>query len=91
MCARARVVIVRDSPPPTPLHTRVSQTVFPRAAAAGERQWSYDVVTTSDAAYVQERLQAFRCLMLERGIPCAPVTNANAREAPSGPGSCTTQ
>ena len=69
----------------------VLQTIFPRAAAAAERQWSYDVVTTSDAPYVAERLQAFRCHMLERGIPCAPVTNGKARDAPTGPGSCTSQ
>ena len=64
------------------------QTIFPRAAAAAERQWSYDVTTTSDAPYVLERLQAFRCLLLERGIAAAPVTNAEARAAPAGPGSC---
>jgi hexosaminidase len=66
----------------------VQQTIFPRAAAAAERQWSYDVVTTSDAAYVLDRLKAFRCLLLERGIAAAPVTNAQARAAPTGPGSC---
>jgi hexosaminidase len=66
----------------------VLQTIFPRAAAAAERQWSYDVVTTSDAPYVLDRLQAFRCLLLERGIAAAPVTNAEARAAPAGPGSC---
>jgi hexosaminidase len=63
-------------------------TIFPRAAAAAERQWSYDVVTRSDAPYVLARLQAFRCLMLERGLGAAPVGNAKAREAPAGPGSC---
>jgi hexosaminidase len=67
------------------------QTIWPRAAAAAERQWSYDVVTNSTAPGVVERLQAFRCLMLERGIPAAPVTNANARSAPAGPGSCMAQ
>ena len=69
----------------------VLQTIFPRAAAAAERQWSYDVVTDSSAPGVAERLQAFRCLLLERGIAAAPVTNAVARSAPSGPGSCMTQ
>ncbi len=69
----------------------VLQTIWPRAAAAAERQWSYDVVTDSSAPGVVERLQAFRCLLLERGIPAAPVTNAGARTAPAGPGSCTLQ
>ena len=69
----------------------VLQTIWPRAAAAAERQWSYDVVTNSSAPGVADRLQAFRCLLLERGIPAAPVTNKVARSAPSGPGSCMTQ
>lgn len=69
----------------------VLQTIFPRAAAAAERQWSYDVVTNSNDPLVALRLQAFRCLLLERGIPAAPVTNAQARQAPSGPGSCMAQ
>ena len=69
----------------------VLQTIWPRAAAAAERQWSYDVVTNSNAPGVQERLQAFRCLLLERGIPAAPVTNVGARAAPAGPGSCMAQ
>jgi len=69
----------------------VLQTIFPRAAAAAERQWSYKVVTTSGAPDVAERLQAFRCLLLERGIPAAPVTNPTARSAPAGPGSCMMQ
>ena len=68
--------------------SNVLQTIFPRAAAAAERQWSYDVVTTSDAPYVLDRFLAFRCLLLERGIAAAPVTNAQARAAPAGPGSC---
>jgi hexosaminidase len=69
----------------------VLQTIFPRAAAAAERQWSYDVVTNYTAPGVTERLQAFRCLLLERGIAAAPVTNIFARSAPSGPGSCLSQ
>lgn len=69
----------------------VLQTIWPRAAAAAERQWSYNVVTNSSAPGVSDRLQAFRCLLLERGIPAAPVTNPTARQAPGGPGSCMTQ
>ena len=68
----------------------VLQTIFPRAAAAAERQWTYDIPSAS-AVGVADRLQAFRCLLLERGIPAAPVANANARTAPSGPGSCMRQ
>ena len=34
------------------------------------------------------RLQAFRCLLLQRGVKAAPVTNAVARAAPTGPGGC---
>jgi hexosaminidase len=63
-------------------------TVFPRAAAAAERQWSYEVVSSSRDPYVLQRLQAFRCLLLERGLGAAPVGNAGARSAPAGPGSC---
>lgn len=69
----------------------VLQTIWPRAAAAAERQWSYDAVTNSSDPNVAPRLQAFRCLLLERGIPAAPVTNSIARQAPSGPGSCLAQ
>jgi hexosaminidase len=70
----------------------VLQTIWPRAAAAAERQWSYNAAGGSASSPgVVDRLQAFRCLMLERGIPAAPVTNPTARDAPTGPGSCTTQ
>lgn len=66
----------------------VLQTIAPRYAAAAERQWSYNVVTNSSDPTVYPRLQDFRCLLLSRGVPAAPVTNAIAREAPTGPGSC---
>ena len=69
----------------------VMQTIFPRAAASAERQWSYNVVTNSTAANVAYRLQAFRCFLLERGIAAAPLNNAEARSAPPGPGSCMRQ
>ena len=68
----------------------VLQTIWPRAAAAAERQWSYDVTSTADAG-VAYRLQAFRCWLLERGVAAAPVTNPSARSAPAGPGSCMMQ
>jgi hexosaminidase len=66
------------------------QTIWPRAAAAAERQWSYDVTSKADGG-VAYRMQAMRCWMLERGVASAPVTNADARSAPAGPGSCMTQ
>ncbi len=68
----------------------VLQTIWPRAAAAAERQWSYDVTGKADGG-VAYRLQAFRCWLLERGIAAAPVTNSQARSAPAGPGSCMSQ
>ena len=64
------------------------QTIWPRAAAAAERQWSYDTATRSDAPGVLDRLQQHRCYLPERGVPAAPVGNAEARGAPAGPGSC---
>ena len=84
--------------PPTPLlaggetadGSDVLQTIWPRAAAAAERQWSYDVTGKADGG-VAYRLQAFRCWLLERGIAAAPVTNSQARSAPAGPGSCMSQ
>jgi hexosaminidase len=69
----------------------VLQTIWPRAAAAAERQWSYDVTSTADQPGVASRLQSFRCFLLERGVAAAPVNNAVARSAPPGPGSCMTQ
>jgi hexosaminidase len=69
----------------------VLQTIWPRAAAAAERQWSYDVVKNSADPSVAPRLHAFRCLLLERGVPAAPLNNPGARAAPPGPGSCLAQ
>ena len=66
-------------------------TIFPRAAAAAERQWSYDWVTNSSAPNVHARLAAFRCFLLERGVGAAPLDNAVAHSAPPGPGSCLRQ
>lgn len=66
----------------------VLQTIWPRAAAAAERQWSYYAVTNSSDPAVFQRLADFRCLLNSRGVPAAPVTNIFARSAPNGPGSC---
>jgi hexosaminidase len=63
------------------------QTIWPRAAAAAERLWSYVVVSNSSAAGVQQRLANFRVLLTQRGIPAAPLYNTEARTAPPGPGS----
>ena len=43
-------------------------------------------MTDADAAL--PRIERFRCLLNRRGVRAAPVTNDNARSAPSGPGSC---
>ena len=53
--------------------------------------------TTTDAAAeaaadaALPRLEAFRCLLEERGVAAAPVRNQRAREGPPGPGSCLAQ
>jgi hexosaminidase len=65
----------------------IQQTVWPRLAAIAERLWS-PLASTSDAAEALPRIEYFRCLLNRRGIEAAPVNNANARSAPSGPGSC---
>ena len=64
-------------------------TVWPRAAAVAERLWSEGAVNMTGAGPgVEERMHAFRCLLLRRGIGVAPLTNAAARTAPIGPGGC---
>jgi len=55
-----------------------------------EKLWS-PRAATADAAAALPRIQAFRCLLNERGVAAAPVTNDEARAAPSGPGSCLAQ
>jgi hexosaminidase len=69
----------------------VISTIWPRAASAAERWWSYDVVTNSSDPNVLVRFEDFRCFMLYNGIGSAPVLNANARTGPPGPGSCRRQ
>lgn len=93
----ARMLLSSTTSPPSRMcvcaadDSDVLQTIWPRTAAVAERLWSYDVTTNSSDPFVLPRLQAFRCLLLERGIPAAPVTNAQARTAPGGPGSCFSQ
>ncbi len=72
-------------------------TVWPRAAAVAEVLWtSYDAVHDGpahsvDMATVEDRLETFRCLLTQRGIAAAPVTNTQARYQPKEPGSCYAQ
>mmetsp|Transcript_48502 Transcript_48502/g.76632 ORF Transcript_48502/g.76632 Transcript_48502/m.76632 type:complete len:581 (+) Transcript_48502:59-1801(+) len=65
-------------------------TVWPRLAAIAERLWSPETATSADAAL--PRLEAFRCLLLERGIDAARVGahlgDKDRRYAPQAPGSC---
>jgi hexosaminidase len=64
----------------------LDQTVWPKLSAIAERLWSpREVRDPTDAL---ERIEWFRCLLESRGVRAAPVTNPNARTAPSGPGSC---
>jgi len=69
----------------------VLQTIWPRAAAIAERLWTYDMTTNATSPGVAERLANFRCLLLARGVPAAPVNNPIGRSPPSGPGSCLKQ
>jgi len=64
----------------------IEQTVWPRLGAIAERLWSPRTYTSSDDAL--NRIESFRCLLNRRGVRASPVTNANARSSPSGPGSC---
>jgi hexosaminidase len=52
--------------------TNFLTTVFPGAAAVAERLWSDSGVTSVDAA--RPRLHAWRCRLLARGLPTAPIT-----------------
>ncbi|KAJ1410596.1 putative beta-hexosaminidase [Ochromonadaceae sp. CCMP2298] len=72
-------------------------TVWPRAAAVAEVLWSpYEKVhslpgNAIDFASAEARLETFRCLLTQRGIGAAPVTNTQARYQPLAPGSCFAQ
>lgn len=68
----------------------IQQTIWPRAAAAAERLWSRKEATSAGNVNqtVLPRFHYFRCLLNRRGVQAAPVTNFNARQAPTGPGSC---
>lgn len=62
-------------------------TVWPRLAAIAERLWSTEDQTSNSTAALA-RIHDFRCLLNERGVAAAAVTNARARAGPPGPGSC---
>jgi hexosaminidase len=76
----------------------LQNTVWPRAAAVAEVLWTpYEVIYPTanasdvDLATVEDRLETFRCLLTQRGIGAAPVTNTQARYQPKEPGSCYAQ
>ncbi len=56
-------------------------TVWPRAAAVAERLWT--VPEKLDVVEAESRLMHFRGLLVNRGIPAAPVLNKLGRAAPS--------
>ena len=64
-------------------------TVWPRVAAVAEQLWSSQNATKSGfAGETVARLEAFRCLLLRRGVR-AGLATGRGRGAPPGPGSCT--
>ncbi|KAJ1690336.1 hypothetical protein LUZ63_014491 [Rhynchospora breviuscula] len=68
----------------------VQQTIWPRAAAAAEKLWSPLEATAVNNLNqtILPRFHYFRCLLNNRGIAAAPVTNFYARRPPTGFGSC---
>ncbi|CAN1798321.1 Beta-hexosaminidase 1 [Linum perenne] len=70
----------------------VQQTIWPRAAAAAERLWSNkEDISGNITLTALPRLHYFRCLLNQRGVAAAPVSNTYARQPPTGPGSCYVQ
>lgn len=65
-------------------------TIWPRAAAVAERLWTPQSEMQSTEVAIN-RLQTFRCLLNQRGVAAAPVTNDIARYQPPEPGSCYVQ
>jgi hexosaminidase len=51
--------------------TNFMPRVWPRASAAAEKLWSGN--STSAAETAKERLEKFRCQMLEQGIEASPI------------------
>lgn len=67
----------------------LDSTMWPRAAAIAERLWTPEDKMDVDAAV--GRIEAFRCLLTQRGVGAAPVLNSQARSAPPKAGSCYAQ
>ena len=70
--------------------SNLQQTIWPRLAAVAEKLWT-PRAATADANAAAPRIARFRCLLNERGVAAAPVANAEARSAPTSPGSCLAQ
>ena len=57
---------------PNPLPTGIVSRSYPRLSAMAERLWSpYE--TTNDLENAFPRLDQFRCIMVNRGIPAEPI------------------
>lgn len=67
--------------------SNLESTVWPRLAAIAERLWSPLEVTSAGAGAAEQRLKAFRCLLLQRGVR-AGLVGLDGRAAPPGPGPC---
>lgn len=65
----------------------LENTVWPRMAAIAERLWSPAEALAAGPPAAKARLEAFRCLMLSRGVRTGPV-GGKGRDAPPGPGGC---
>lgn len=65
----------------------LESTVWPRLAAIGERLWSPASATAAGPDAARPRLQAFRCLLLQRGVRSGLV-GGTGRAPPPGPGGC---
>mmetsp|Transcript_51869 Transcript_51869/g.123566 ORF Transcript_51869/g.123566 Transcript_51869/m.123566 type:complete len:103 (+) Transcript_51869:1-309(+) len=64
----------------------LEQTVWPRLAAIAEALWSPR--GPRNRALAQSRARNFRCLLNQRGVAAAPLTNHRARQGPGAPGGC---
>ena len=53
--------------------------MWPRASAVAERGWSTQNTTDTDDAY--QRLQEWRCKLMQRGIPAEPIMNGGAPQS----------
>ena len=65
--------------------SNVLQNLWPRLAAIGERLWSPREV--NNTAQAHGRISEFRCLLIQRGVPAAPLY-ADGGKGPHDAGSC---